>query len=182
MTEIQAICGGEFPKIEQEAISTGWTIDRTRAIVLKAIRDGRPQSEVGIVVASDISPLETSATLEAALCLRSGIGEEELVTQYGERTVTRARKEKDISLQQLFAECAKIEGKSTPRSFGNDTIRAAFSTVSLPGILNNVANKRLMKSFQAQPIVATKLCSEGELTDFKESERYRLPGAHGRWR
>lgn len=174
VTEIQAICGGEFPKIEQEAISTGWTIDRTRAIVLKAIRDGRPQSEVGIVVASEVTPLETSATLEAALCLRSGIGEEELVTQYGERTVTRARKEQDISLQQLFAECAKIEGKSTPRSFGNDTVRAAFSTVSLPGILNNVANKRLMKSFQAQPIVATKLCSEGELTDFKESERYRL--------
>lgn len=174
VTEIQAICGGEFPKIEQEAISTGWTIDRTRAIVLKAIRDGRPQSEVGIVVAAEVTPFETSATLEAALCLRSGIGEEELVTQYGERTVTRARKERDISLQQLFAECAKIEGKSTPRSFGNDTIRAAFSTVSLPGILNNVANKRLMKSFQAQPIVATKLCSEGELTDFKESERYRL--------
>jgi hypothetical protein len=63
---------------------------------------------------------------------------------------------------------------TVPRTFCNDTIRAGFSTVSLPGILNNVANKKLLKAFQAQPIIATRLCSEGELNDFKESERYRL--------
>jgi hypothetical protein len=172
--DIQAICDGEFPNIEHEAINAGWDIERTRTIVLKAIRDSRPQSEVGIVVAADFTPADNAAMLEAALCLRTGINENELVTQFGEQTVTRARRERDISLQQLFVECARIEGKSIPRSFGNDTIRAAFSTLSLPGILNNVANKRLLKSFSAQPIVATRLCSEGELTDFKESERYRL--------
>lgn len=174
VSEIQSICSGEFPKIEREAITAGWNIDRTRAVVLKAIRDSRPQSEVGIVVTADFTPADNAAMLEAALCLRTGIGEEELAAQFGEQTVTRARRERDISLQQLFVECARIEGKSIPRSFGNDTIRAGFSTVSLPGILNSVANKRLLKSFNAQPIVATQLCSEGELTDFKESERYRL--------
>jgi len=172
--DIQAVCDGEFPKIEHEAISAGWDLERTRSVVLKAIRDSRPQSDVGIVVAADFTPADNAAMLEAALCLRTGIDENELVTQFGEQTVTRARRERDISLQQLFVECARIEGKSIPRSFGNDTIRAAFSTVALPGILNDVANKRLLKSFTAQPIVATRLCSEGELTDFKESERYRL--------
>jgi len=46
--------------------------------------------------------------------------------------------------------------------------------VSLPGVLSNVANKRLLKAYEGQPIIATRLCSEGELSDFKESERYRL--------
>jgi len=32
----------------------------------------------------------------------------------------------------------------------------------------------LLKAFEAQPVIATKICSEGELNDFKESERYRL--------
>ena len=174
VSEIQAICSGEFPKIEREAISAGWDSDQTRSKVLLALREARPQSQVGIVVAAESSPAESGMVLEAALCLRSGMTEDGLVAEYGEKAVVRARRERDISLQQLFAECARIEGKSIPRSFGNDTIRAAFSTLSLPGILNNVANKRLLKSFQAQPLVATQLCSEGELTDFKESERYRL--------
>ena len=33
---------------------------------------------------------------------------------------------------------------AAPRRVGNDTIRAALSAVSLPGVLNNVANKRLL--------------------------------------
>ncbi len=60
-------------------------------------------------------------------------------------------------------------------------MRAAFSTVPLPGILNKVANKKLLKALQAQPVIATRLCSEGELNDFKESERLP-PDGHGRRR
>jgi hypothetical protein len=112
--------------------------------------------------------------LEAALCLRANIGEDELVRHYGDEVLSGASRSRDLSLHQLFVECARLEGITVPRSFGNDTIRAAFSTVSLPGILNSVANKRLLRSFQAQPVIATRLCSEGELNDFKESERYRL--------
>jgi len=37
-----------------------------------------------------------------------------------------------------------------------------------------VAKKELLKVFEAQPVIATRLCSEGQLNDFKESERYRL--------
>ena len=74
----------------------------------------------------------------------------------------------------LLVECLKLEGAPVPRSFGNETIQAAFSTVSLPGILSNVANKKLLQSYSAQPVIATKLCSEGDLSDFKENERFRL--------
>ena len=67
-----------------------------------------------------------------------------------------------------------MENRSTPVVFGDETIRAALSTASLPGILGNVANKRALQSFAAQPIIATRLCSWGDLNDFKESDRFRL--------
>lgn len=174
VADIQAICAGEFSGIEREAISAGWDSDRVRTVVLKAIRDSRPQADVNISVTPERTPADTTRRLEAALCFRAGIGDEALVAAYGEATVNEAYHDRDVSLQQIFVECARAEGVSLPRHFGNDTIRAAFSTVSLPGLLNNVANKKLLKSFQAQNIIATRLCSEGELNDFKESERYRL--------
>jgi len=171
---IQSICAGEFATIEQEAISAGWSADETREKVLTAMRAARPQADVAISVAKEKTPMETKQRLEAALCFRAGIDEEALVASYGEEVVNEAYHDRDVSLQDVFVQCAQEEGVTLPRHFGNDTIRAGFSTVSLPGILSNVANKRLLKSFKAQPIIAPKLCSEGELNDFKEAERYRL--------
>jgi hypothetical protein len=171
---IQEICSGEFPRIERDAIRSGWTLEDTSQKVLKAMRENRPQADVSISVNRDRGRQFDVKAIEAALCLRAGIGDEALVKAYGEQVVEMAWHDRDISLQQLLAECARLEGVQVPRTFGNDTIRAAFSTVSLPGILNNVANKKLLKAFQAQPVIATRLCSEGELNDFKESERYRL--------
>jgi len=171
---IQEICAGEFPRIERDAIRMGWSLEDTSQKVLKAMRENRPQADVHLSVNRDKGRDFDKSTLEAALCLRAGIPDETLVKAYGEQVVELAYPNRDISIHTLFEECGRLEGKAMPRTFGNDTIRAAFSTVSLPGILNNVANKKLLKSFQSQPVIATKLCSEGELNDFKESERYRL--------
>ncbi|MFO7958340.1 MAG: Mu-like prophage major head subunit gpT family protein [Candidatus Brocadiia bacterium] len=171
---IQDICAGEFPEIEREAVRAGWDVDRTGRSVLRAIRESRPRADVAISVGRDRGREHEVEMLEAALCLRAGIPEDQLSGHYGAEVMTGVHRERDISLQMVFAECARLEGLTVPRSFCNDTIRAAFSTVSLPGILNNVANKKLLKAFRAQPVVATRLCSEGELNDFKESERYRL--------
>jgi hypothetical protein len=174
VSKIQAICAGEFPEIEREAISAGWTQDETSQKVLKAIREKRPSSDVNVIVKRRSEGVQQKKTLEAAMCMRAGIAGDELVKQYGEEAVETAWNENDMPLQMLLVECLKLEGISAPRAFGNETIQAAFSTVSLPGILSNVANKKLLQSFQAQPVIATKLCSEGDLSDFKENERFRL--------
>ena len=174
VSAIQEICSGEFSSIERDAIRLGWSIEDTSQKVLKAMRENRPQADVNIVTRSDKGASFSLKTLEAALCLRAGVDDTVLVKSYGEQVVESALQSRDISLQKVFEECAELEGRTVPRSFGNDTIRAAFDTVSLPGILNNVANKKLLKAFEAQPVIATKICSEGELNDFKESERYRL--------
>ncbi|MDR1611871.1 MAG: Mu-like prophage major head subunit gpT family protein [Planctomycetota bacterium] len=171
---IQEICAGEFPRIERDAIKGGWSVEDTSQKVLKAMRENRPQADVHLSVNRDRGRDFDAKTIEASLCLRAGIDDKAMVKAYGEQVVETAWHSRDISLQQLFVECARLEGKTVPRTFCNDTIRAGFSTVSLPGVLNNVANKKLLKAFEAQPVIAVKLCSEGELSDFKESERYRL--------
>jgi phage head maturation protease len=174
VTAIQKICSGEYDKIESEAISAGWSAERTSAAVLQTIQDARPKADVNIIVKRKPEGAEMKNTLEAALCLRVGIAGDDLLPQYGERVVDAADKIRAKSLQDVLCACIRLEGMMVPEGSDSEMIQAAFSTVSLPGILSNVANKRLLKAFTSQPLVATRLCSEGDLNDFKENERFRL--------
>jgi hypothetical protein len=61
-----------------------------------------------------------------------------------------------------------------PRTFCDDSIRAAFSTTSLGNILSNVANKQLLKGYKSVASVAKMLARRASLSDFKESSRMRL--------
>ena len=169
---IKAVCKGEFPEIEAKAISEGWEKDQLNEAVLAAFRQKQPTADVNITIKKENAM--TAKRLEAALSLRAGISGDKLVKDMGEETVEAAMKDADMPLAGILGECMRIEGMSVPRTFDNQAIKAAFSTVSLPGILSNVANKKLMQAYEAQPIIATKLCTTGDLTDFKENDRFRL--------
>lgn len=171
VSDIQDVCKGEFPEIEKEAISAGWDVNATRAKVLEAFRSKKPETSINISVKSDTVDAKS---LEAAFAIRAGLNADELCKTLGEQAVEAGAKNADMSIRDLMKECLRVEGKYAGRTFDNETIRAAFSTVSLPGILGNVANKRMLKSFNEHPIIATKLCSEGDLNDFKEADRLRL--------
>jgi hypothetical protein len=174
VTAICEICQGEYPEIEQEAISAGWTPEIVTSKVLTALRAERPAANVNIAVKTEPEGSDLRRTLEASLSLRCGLTPEELSKSYGEKTVEAGMRDIDLPLKQLLIECMRLDGIPGQRSFDNEAIRAAFSSVSLPGILSNVANKKLLQSYQAQPIIATKLCSTGDLNDFKENDRFRL--------
>ena len=171
---IQAICDGEFPEIEREAIAGGWTPEVVTKKVLETIRAERPAANVNISVKTAPEGGELRKTIEAAMCLRVGVSADQLEKSYGAQTVEAGMAEMDMPLKQLLIECMKLDGIPYSRGFDNETIRAAFSSVSLPGILSNVANKKLLQSYEAQPIIAMKLCSTGDLNDFKENDRFRL--------
>ena len=174
VSAIQSICAGEFPEIEKEAISAGWTPEVVTKKVLETIRAERPAANVNISVKTAPEGGELRKTIEAAMCLRVGVSADQLEKTYGAQTVEAGMRDMDMPLRQLLIECMKLDGIPYSRGFDNETIRAAFSSVSLPGILSNVANKKLLQSYEAQPIIATKLCSTGDLNDFKENDRFRL--------
>ena len=169
---IKAVCNGEFAEIEAQAIAEGWDKNQVNEAVLAAFRKKQPVADVNITIKKDKSM--NAKHIEAALSLRAGIDGDSLAKSMGEETVEAAAKDADMPLAGLLAECMKLEGMSVPRSFDNAAIKAAFSTVSLPGILSNVAQKKLLQAYQAQPIIATKLCTTADLSDFKENQRYRL--------
>ena len=174
VTAIQTICGGDYPKIEKEAVSAGWTPEVVTKKVLEMIRMERPSASVNLSVKSKPEGGELRKTIEAAMCLRVGVSADLLEKSYGAKVVEAGMADMDMPLRQLLVECMKLDGIPYSRGFDNDTIRAAFSSVSLPGILSNVANKKLLQSYEAQPIIATRLCSTGDLNDFKENDRFRL--------
>ena len=174
VSAIQGICNGEFPEIEKQAIASGWTPEVVTKKVLETIRAERPAASVNISVKAKPDGGEMRKTLEAAMSLRCGVDADTLEKSYGAQTVEAGMREMDMPLKQLLVECMKLDGIPYSRGFDNETIRAAFSSVSLPGILSNVANKKLLQSYEAQPIIATKLCSTGDLNDFKENDRFRL--------
>lgn len=176
ITQIKAICGDDNPTIQAKAIADKWTVEATTTEVLKAMRENRPHADFSIIASRPLQGADQKNSIVAALCLRAGFAGDELIAAYGAKAVEAGDQFRGISLKEVMAQSLMLEGKSVSGLYGNDNelIRAAFSSVSLPGILSNVANKKMLKSFTGQPIIATKLCSEGDLNDFKESQRYRL--------
>ncbi len=174
IARIGEICGGQHADIEARAIEEGWDETKTELAVLRAARPQAP------AVGTSSPPL-SARTLEAAACLSVGVAEDQLTREFGERTLEAAYSLRHIGLRELVAECARLEGLPVPRVFGDgkETIRAGFSTVSLPGILENVMNKTMLAAYQASPIAAFQLCSIGSVSDFKEVSRYRLLGTGG---
>lgn len=169
IAEIKKIVAGEDKELEDEAIQAGWSADITASKLLNKIRASRPS--VNVIVKENT--MDNSKVIEAALALRAGISEDRLVKEFGEQVVEAGYKDRNMSIKDCMVECLKAEGKTVSRSFGNDTIRAAFAT-SLPGILSNVANKRLSEAFYNAEPVATKIASEADIVDFKQSDIYSI--------
>lgn len=171
---IHSLCDGEHADLEAKAVAEGWDVMKTELELLRASRPKAP------AVGTSTPPV-CRQTLEAAACLSAGIREDDLLADFGERVLKAAYSLRHIGLKELVAECARLEGHSVPRVFGDgrDTIRAGFSTISLPGILENVMHKTMLSAYESTPIAAFDLCSVGSVSDFKEVSRYRLLGTGG---
>ncbi len=174
IARIAEICAGQHAEIEAKAVEEGW--DTTR-VELEVLRASRPQAPA---IHSGHAPL-TARVLEAAAWMSARIAESDCVAEFGERVLEAAYPMREIGLKELVAECARLEGHSVPRVFGNGrvTITAGFSTVSLPGILESVMNRTMLAAYEGAPIAALQLCAIGSVSDFKEVSRYRLLGTGG---
>jgi len=191
IAEVRRICaagGGRHAEIEAKAIAEGWDADRTELAVLRA---DRPTIAAG-GIRGDKDHAQAGRALEAALCLSAGLPEKQVGQWYDEKTMNLAvgRDLRGAGLHTLIYETIRAVGEHVrPGRVDNETIRAAFSaerrliqaaggfsTISLSGILSNVANKTMLAAYTAVESVVGFFCAETDVNDFKEVTRYRLTG------
>jgi ATP-dependent Clp endopeptidase proteolytic subunit ClpP len=186
VSKIRNLFNGQYPAVEADAIENGWSFERAEHAKVKAeledLRAQRPQGPGIHVAPTDINP----TAIEAALCVTVGMKEDRVQKHYKPEVMDAANKLRGISLRRLFEDTIRSAGMSPPMMWGNDAIRMAFqassritnstgfTTVSLPGILGNVANKVLLDAYTAYPGIATQLSGEANAPDFKAFSSYRL--------
>lgn len=183
---IRKVCAGKQAEIEAKAIEEGWDSTRTELEVLRA---SRPQ---GPAIHASAAKAPSAAIIEAALCLTQKMPETKVVSWYGEQTVEAAQSRdfRGLGLHELlfhviqagggYARPGRMTDETIRTAFEADrTIRAAasgFSSISLSGILSNVANKALLEAYSAVESVASRICGQADVNDFKQVTRYRMTG------
>lgn len=174
ITAVLAITA-DYPEIQKKAIASNWTQEHAKDVVeaVKAVEAKRPVAPANIITKT--APEIDAKAIEAALCLNAGIDEKVIAKSCGEAALDLAdTKLRGLGLRGAVEAAAKMEGKETGYGFGDTAIRAGLSTVSLPGILSNVANKAAMRAYQDVPGTAARLSRKGSLSDFKTAYRYRM--------
>lgn len=155
-----------------------------------AMRAARPVAGPAIHGTREISQQVQGESLEAALCLRGGLGEEIAASGVSEEAMDRAssRSMRSAGIQALMYSVIQAAGGYVrPGQVDNDFIRAAFQAdrtleasgnamVSLGGILGNVANKSLLKAYKAVDSIIHDIAARATNSDFKAHTRYRLTG------
>lgn len=180
----------KHPKIKEEAIKNGWDVDHVKAKVeLEEIRAGYPQTNFNVNVGAGSKSAMDENTLKAAVLQAGGISSDEIIKDYGKEAIEAADKNYKgaIGLQELFILAARANGYTGGNSFNRDkqavfnaamgrNVQAGFSTLSLPGILSNVANKSFVNNFMFTEQVWREVSAIGRVTDFKTNTKYSLTG------
>lgn len=182
--------------VRAEAIKGGWTVEQTKQAVeladLKASRPAAPKPRT----AGTAEPQE-SQIIECAALLMLGVSAKFLEASYDKRTIDAAtqREYRSMTPASIMRRVAAAAGEHAGLGVGHnsdDLIRAAFSasvtlkasasvsSMSLPGILSNVAGKVMLDSFVRVPSTVDLWCGQQAVNDFKTVSMYRLAGT-GTW-
>lgn len=184
--EVQAKAAGH-PEIAATAIEKGWSIDKVELEVLKASQSRtRPTS----FNSAQNSPENLPMVIEASLCVSRGIKDVE--KQFDDKILQAAHTtfRRGVGLQQMFLMAASANGMylepGTRITTGNlrevleytfpnrRELRAAASTLSLPGILSNVANKEILQGYMEEDSVWRMIAQIKSVSDFKTVTSYRM--------
>lgn len=126
----------------------------------------------------------TPEVIEAALCMQRDLPEIE--KHYKEQTLDAARKNfRNLGVQQLLIMAAAQNGyvcrpgERIHQGNLKEVLRYAFpihaaSTLSLPGILSNVANKESLAGYMEEDQSWREIAAVKTVTDFKQVTSYRM--------
>ena len=172
---IRKLCNGRYPDIEAKAIEAGWDAGRCE---LEMLRSARAEAPGAVVRSADTSP----RVIEAAACLATNaFSDDQLVKDYGEQTLDAADRFRNIGVAGVIRLAAAAEGHYIPAVGASPTeiLEAAASTMSLPGIMSNIANKSLMAGFDFVENAWRRIAKIGSVRDFKTVTRYRFTADMG---
>jgi len=171
---IKELCGDDMPAERVDKfVADGTGIEDVQTQVLQHIRQGR-ETRVGggpgiIIGSGDV----TRDLLIDAMCLRAGFEDVVLAETEGEQRADRADRHRDTSVLDLCRMAITLDGREIPVG-REETIRAAFSTASLPTILGAIVNKSVLKGYNQAEATWRKWCNIGSVPDFKTVTRARL--------
>jgi len=176
----------DMERLCKQALDAKWDVQRYELEVLRLSRRA-PATLIRQRVGSD------AQVIEAALCLTGGL--EDVEKQYTEPVLQAAsqRFRNGLGLGDLLVLFAQANGyHGVGRSNIQDLLRFAFapgggqhtieaagggpSTMSLPGILSNVANKFLRAGFEAVEATWREIAAVRPVRDFKQISSYSLTG------
>lgn len=180
---------GKEVDFAQHAIKAGWSALEAENVALRASRENVPLPRG--------SARETAIdqdVIEASLLLAGGVSEDFVAKSYADEKRARVMNEatsvewRNLGVQGLLKATCDAAGLSVGR-FGDDVsaliersaeanrrLQASgeFTTLSLPGVLSNVANKTLLSAYQSQPLTWNQIAATTSLRDFKQATRYRF--------
>jgi len=190
-SRVQAITvlTAKHPAIQATAIAEGWSSDKTENAVLKA------QAQSGSVRPTSFgsaqnAPENQAQVLEAALCINRR--QKDVEKQFDDKILQAAHSQFKgrIGLKQMLMVVASANGMPSHAGMTvNDgnlrevlsyacpdgrNIQAAFTALSLPGILSNVANKEILQGYMEEDAVWREIAQIKSVNDFKTVTSYRM--------
>lgn len=188
VSEIQA-CAAGYPAIAATAIESGWSVDRVKLEVLQAsLAKTRPTS-----FRAAESNLDQATILEAAICMerKTKDFEKDFKPEFLQAAQSQFRR--GVGLQQVLLQAASANGMhinagegvhtgnlrevlrfACPESGSRSLQAAGFSTVSVPNILSNVANKELLTGYMEEDNAWREIAAVKSVSDFKTATSYRM--------
>ena len=173
--------------LAEEAIEGKWTVEKFRIELLEA---SIPLS-VGVTTGGRHDRGLTPKVLEAAICMAGRLeGHEKQFTDQ-DLQAARDRFKTGIGLRQIFLLGAEANGYRSPYSgdvtievqraaFGMTSARdiraAGFSTLAIPNVLSNVANKFLRDGWNAVDQTPLRIAAIRSVRDFKTITTVSLTG------
>lgn len=166
IAQISRIGQGADPVLEAKAVNEGWSADKFE---LELLRNQRPEAPAVQVVKHDTS----AKVLECTALAACGVSQAKREKMFDAPTLEAADKLRGIGLQE-FCELACHQTLPRYRRDAHGWLQAAFSTVDLPGILSNVANKSLLAGYESVSDTWRQIAKVAAVQDFKEHTRYRM--------
>ncbi|MGL5097503.1 MAG: hypothetical protein ACRDD1_18090 [Planctomycetia bacterium] len=181
---------GQKVKLEQHAITAGWSPDAVKAKLLEQKRAKRPKGP-NVIASNNSKP--TLQALQGAYILKFGgrldhksYGSQQAVAmgipawlRAGINDSTRnqimeaSHRFSDLSAVDLCRQCLMIEGKNVPHS-RNEMIRAAFSGSALSSVFTTNVNAILLSSYFEVGDTTMGWVTENEVADYQLQERPRV--------